>query len=256
MDQRKVVSFRMPNAIINDTALSASATVLGMIFYSHRNANGYCKKSYTDLSQLSGLCASTVRNAINELCNGGYITYTRTYRWSKRHKRVVYGKNAYQCNMELVKNNYTLIPRSWLDDMKKLSGSAACILLYIASLAAIDNKQHRAWPSIKTISKRVGVGCSTVKRALHELKNLAQLMVQPCRNLLNGEYSDNSYFICSVLETVAATVNPVCQKVRKLITNTTGNRFSTLLRWIMFPIQNKVQHWLALLRGVGPKITS
>ncbi|MBR1779939.1 MAG: helix-turn-helix domain-containing protein [Oscillospiraceae bacterium] len=48
-----------------------------------------------------------------------------------------------------------------------LSHRARSVYLYLADRA---NKQNQCWPSIATIAKELGLSQSTVRRALHELR--------------------------------------------------------------------------------------
>lgn len=252
------ICFKMPNCIINDTELNAYAKALITVFVSHSNANGFCHKSGTELAALAGISKSTVATARAKLMEKGYITYTRSFRWSKRLKRVVYGKNAYRWNMDLLQCGYTLIPRTWLHELKHISVGAFAILLYLAELAAFDKKEHRAFPSIQTMSERVGIGLSTVKRKLRELKHIPQLKVEPCRNQENGEYSENSYFVSTVLEPIVEAVKPVVEHLvnkAKSHTAVLAER-KTVWQRICKPIRDKLRHWLSLLRGVGPNLDS
>ena len=187
---KKCLTFKLPNALINDDRLTLSARVLAVVFYSHRNALGFSKKSIAELSALSGLSSATVRRATEELYAAGYIFSARTYRWSKKKQRLIYGKKCYRCTLKFA-GGYTLVPRDILPQIPELSASALCILLYICQAAG---NTRRAYPSISRISAAVGVARSTVCRALHQLKGISSLLVQLCRKI-NGAFAATSYHL-------------------------------------------------------------
>jgi len=63
-----------------------------------------------------------------------------------------------------------------------------------AFLAMHANNQKRAWPSLRTIAKKLGIGLSTVQRSIHELLTLG-LIAREHRKSPEGDYTSNSYAI-------------------------------------------------------------
>lgn len=193
-------TFQLPNRLIRDTRLSPAARKLGAVLYAHRNALGFCSKSLRTLSGLSGLCPATVRKAVEELSDAGYITAARTYRYLERKDRAVYGRMSYQVDLSFL-GGYTLIPRDILARMGKFTPAAflVCLCLLLAA-----GNCRRAFPSISQISRLAGIARSTVCRALLQIKAVSWLLVRLCRKR-SGAYAANSYHFATVL---AGTVEP------------------------------------------------
>lgn len=193
-------TFKLPNRLIRDPRLSPTARKVGAVLYAHRNALGFCTKSLDALASLSGLCAATVRKAVEELSAAGYISAARTYRYLPRKGRTVYGRMAYQVDLRF-QGGYTLIPRDVLAHQEKLTPSAFLVCLCL--LAAAGNRR-RAFPSISRIAALAGVARSTVCRALLQIKSLSWLLVRLCRKR-TGAFTANSYHFATVLTGTAET---------------------------------------------------
>lgn len=191
---KKCLTFKLPNALICDDRLTLSARVLATALYGHRSALGFCKKSLAELSALTGLSSATVRRAAEELHSAGYVFSARTYRWSKRKQRMIYGKKCYCCTLQFA-GGYTLVPRTILSQMPVLAPSSFCILLYLCQAAG---NTRRAYPSISRVSAAVGVARSTVCRALHQLRESSVLLIQLCRKV-NGAFAASSYYLVQCL---------------------------------------------------------
>lgn len=206
--KRKYLSFKMPNALILNSALAPTTRQIAAIMYAHRNALGFTQKSIAEISALSGRSAATVRAAIAELQVNGYVDAAQTYRWSKKHQRKIYGKKVYRCNLSFT-GGYTLIPRALLQNAEKLTPAAFCVTLYLVLAAG---NSFRAFPSINEISRAIGIAHSTVCRALTHVKQLAQFLVRLCRTL-NGKFAASSYHI--ITHSSVATVCTVCQSRKR-----------------------------------------
>lgn len=189
----KELTFKVPNALICDAALSLSARKVGAVLYGHRNALGFCKKSIRDIAAIAGLSPATVGKAVDELQRAGYVMSARTYRWSRKRQRMVYGKKVYRCDLHFA-GGYTHIPRTLLQE-HGLTSAAFCVMLYIYQAAG---NRRRAWPSITKISRAVCVSRSTVCRALLQIRKLPSLQVQLCRKT-NGAFSASSYHLVKIV---------------------------------------------------------
>lgn len=187
-------TFKLPNRLVCDARLSPAARKVGAVLYAHRNALGFCLKSFDALASLSGLCAATVRGAVEELSDAGYISKARTYRYLPRKGRTVYGRMAYQVDLRF-QGGYTLIPRDVLAHQGKLTPSAFLVCLCL--LVAAGNRR-RAFPSISRISALAGIARSTVCRALLQIRSMSWLLVRPCRKR-RGDFAANSYHFATVL---------------------------------------------------------
>ena len=93
---KKFWSFKFPNPLICDNALSYSARRVGAVLYSHRNHFGLCHKSRSLLTKYAHCSADTVRKAPEDWERaGGYITCCRNHKYSVKLGRVVYDRNTY-----------------------------------------------------------------------------------------------------------------------------------------------------------------
>lgn len=212
---KKCLTFKLPNALICDDRLTLSARVLAAALYGHRNALGFCKKSLVELSAMTGLSSATVRRAAEELHSAGYVFSARTYRWSKKKQRMVYGKKCYSCALKFAEG-YTLVPRTILSQMTVLAPSSFCILLYLCQAAG---NTRRAYPSISRISAAVGVARSTVCRALHQLRESPALLVQLCRKV-NGAFAASSYHLVQLLGGQCCVQSQQCRSAEPLTLRT------------------------------------
>lgn len=201
MERRR--TFKIPNRLVCDQRLSPSARKLGAVLYAHRNALGFCCKSLSALSSLSGLCPTTVRKAAIELSDAGYITTARTYRYLARKGQLVYGRMAYQVSLDF-QGGFTLVSRDIFSQQGDLTPAA--FLVSLCLLVAAGNRR-RAFPSISLLVRLAGIARSTVCRALLQIKSSSSLLVRLCRKR-NGAYAANSYHFTTVLTAQAAPNGP------------------------------------------------
>lgn len=193
----KEPKFKIPNALLSNTELSYTDRVVGATLYAHRNALGWCRRSAEELAVLSGCGEKSVRNAIPKLIKAGYIQKGRSYRYLKRKKQLVYGKNVYICNLKF-EGGFTLIPRHVLTNTD-LTPAAMCVYLYLYRAAG---NERRAYPCLTEIETGIGAAHSTVCRVLKELKKLPGLLVQHCIKACH-KFSRNSYYLLSLLHFVS-----------------------------------------------------
>ena len=191
---KKQLTFKVPNALICDGLLTLTARIVATVLYAHCNPLGCCHKSLARLAALSGCSISTVRRAVRELSKAGWITAGRTYVWSIRLGRRVYGPTEYSVK-PLPKKGWTYIPRDYLKNTH-ITPSAFVIGLYL--YMAASNRERRAFPSISKIAAAVGVAERTVCRALHQIRRLKEFLVTHCRRL-RGDFAANNYHLCRVI---------------------------------------------------------
>lgn len=191
---KKQLTFKVPNALICDGLLTLTARIVATVLYAHCNPLGCCHKSLARLAALSGCSISTVRRAVRELSKAGWITAGRTYVWSIRLGRRVYGPTEYSVK-PLPKKGWTYIPRDYLKNTH-ITPSAFVIGLYL--YMAAGNRERRAFPSISKIAKAVGVAERTVCRALHQIRRLKEFLVTHCRRF-RGDFAANNYHLCRVI---------------------------------------------------------
>lgn len=236
---KKQLTFKVPNALICDTALSFTARKVGVVIYAHRNALGCCHKSFEELADLAGCSVLTARRAVQALQEAGYLSSSRTYRYHKRLQRIVYGKRAYSCSLHY-QGGYTLIPRSFIEETATVTPAAFCVMLYICQCAG---NKRRAYPSITKICNALGVARSTVCRALHQIKQLSCILVQLCRKV-NGCMTASSYHLVHVLAGVSVNAGSVQD------TDTTRRdlrmRLHTFIVKAKNTICNAFSHWMVV----------
>lgn len=187
-------TIKIPNRLICDAGLSLSARKVGVILYAHCNAFGFCHRSLRSLAALSGVSTATVRNAAEELAETGWLTVSRTYVWNKKLGRRVYGQKEYQLT-PVPRRGWTRIPRDYINRNTNHAPAPFVIGLY---LYVAGSRDRRAFPSISKIAGAVGVARSTVCRALHQIKQMGDFLVQLCRTAKNV-FAANSYYLCTIL---------------------------------------------------------
>ncbi len=239
----KELTFKVPNALICDDALSLSARKVGAVLYGRRNAFGFCKKSIKDIAAIAGLSAATVSKSVDELQRAGYVVSARTYRWSKKRQRMVYGKKVYRCDLHFA-GGYTRIPRMLLQE-KDLTPAAFCVMLYVYQAAG---NRRRAWPSIAKISQAISVSHSTVCRALLQIKKLPSLLVQLCRKT-NGAFSASSYYLAKIIDLPNIGYAALEQQGAETVKKPFG-----LFTYILNALRQAYNHFFT--RGVVPNLAN
>jgi len=185
--RRKKPKFKLPNSLITDYRLSYSARRLGAVLYSRRNALGAYRKSLKGLAKLSQLSVPTVRKAVAQLEQAGYISHKRNYVYDHDLKRVVYAQNTYLCSLEYP-SGFTLVPHSLLE--KRLTPATFTVALYIFQQMG---NCGRAWPKISDIITALTSGHATVCRALAAIRSMGVMLVRHCIKR-NRVYTSNSYY--------------------------------------------------------------
>lgn len=185
--RRSHSTFRIPNQLILDKTLTFSARRLGAVLYGHHNALGFCRKSLASLAKLSKLSVTTVRKAVSELSDAGYIASLNTYRYNDRLGRMVYAVSVYQCLLP-VDRDFTLIPRAIFD--APISSSAFVTALYLYQQTG---NSTRCFPSLRALARDIGASVATVCLAV-KLGIVRLFYCLHCKKV-NHAYSNNSYHI-------------------------------------------------------------
>lgn len=190
----KQKTFKVPNALILDTKLSLTARKVGIVLYARSNAFGYCHKSFAQLAEQSGCAASSVRIAVRELTDAGWVKTEKTYVWNAALGRRVYGKTAYQIKPMPAKG-WTLLPRDFLRRNINLNASAFVVAAYLYVAAG---SSRRAFPSIAQMAEAIGLSARTICRTLKHIRQMGELFVMHCISR-KGDFAANSYHICTVV---------------------------------------------------------
>lgn len=191
---KKQLTFKVPNALICAVQLTLTARIVATVLYAHCNPLGYCHKSLARLAALSGCSVSTVRRTVQELEEAGWINARRTYVWSRRLGRRVYGPTEYSVK-PLPRKGWTCVPRGYL---KNTGMTPAAFVIGLYLYMAAGNRERRAFPSISKIAAAVGVAGRTVCRALHQIRRLKEFLVTHCRRF-RGDFAANNYHMCRVI---------------------------------------------------------
>ena len=181
--------YRIPNRLMNDAALTYSARQAGNALYSKRSRLGQCVMSLAYLAKVSACSIPTVRKAVEELENAGYIRRCRNYQYSEQAGCVTYARTTYVCTLSTARD-YTLVPREVIYSWALTSG-AFCVCLCLFQQAG---NSGRAFPAIRRIAQLFGMGYATVCQALALLRNQRLALVLHCKKR-NHAFSMNSYFM-------------------------------------------------------------
>lgn len=210
MKKTRKPTFKMPNSLICNDALSYSARRLGAVLYARRNALGCSRKSLEQLSELSGCAVATVRKGLVELEEAGYVSIQRCYKYSGALGRLVYARPIYQLDLSF-KGGYTQMPRDIFAYGGSVGNATFVVLMYLHQQAGNGT---RAYPSINRVCRALGMGCSSVCRALQAIKELSCWLVRRCVKK-NRAFACNSYHVVNVCEKViGATVSFVGAMLR------------------------------------------
>ena len=207
LQRRWKPSFKVPNDLINDGALSFSARRVGTVLYSRRNRLGSCKRSLTYLSKQAKCSVTTVRKALEELEDAKYITRTRNRRFIHSKGLVGYDQYTYHCVLT-VQHDFTFIPWDLFGPYLKSCAFVLCLYLYQQA-----GNTTRAFPSLNRMCREIGMSIATVCRALDMLESVGRIYAQFCIKT-NRAFSNNSYFFllsCSDAPTVTHTLDTGCR---------------------------------------------
>lgn len=191
--------FKLPNKLFCDQNLSRAARLVGSVLYAYRNAFGICRKSGSELAELARISPDVISSAAQELQRAGYITVSSSSYYSKSKQHVVQGKNVYTCNLNVLQEGYTFLPREVFRPRLTISQRLVYISLYVAA-----GNQRRAFPSINRLREMTGCARSTICKALQALRQLPELLILRCQKR-NRAFSSNSYHFCTVLQNTART---------------------------------------------------
>lgn len=208
----KYSAFKYPQRIFCDTELSKTAKVIAGVLYAYRNAFGVCRKSQKELAALAGIASeNTVCSALRELAAAGYITVATSSYYSKERRAVIRGKNSYHCDLDILKDGYTVLPREIFSRSMTICERLTYISIHVAA-----GNQNRAFPSIQRLQKMTGCARSTICKALQILKSLPALLVRRCVKR-NGAFAANSYIMSTILVRIpAADVRSADEQTRYL----------------------------------------
>ena len=102
------------------------------------------------------------------------------------------------------KKGHCRIGNDWLRRESPVKGNRLLVLIYLRSRA---NKSDRCWPSIETIAEDLGLGESTVKRALRELEGSALILRFRDRDS-GGQWERTVYEVADLRSGPGVTVAP------------------------------------------------
>lgn len=92
--------------------------------------------------------------------------------------------------MELMMSYKALI---WALGQEELKARERLVLIYLADHC--NEEKGYAWPSIKRLSKRTGMGQSTVKRAVAALELMGLIRVSRQSKMVDGSRFSNRYYL-------------------------------------------------------------
>ncbi len=187
-------SFKVPNRLIRDGALSFSARRVGAVLYSRRNRLGACKRSLAYLARQARCSVTTVRKALEELEDATYITRTKNRRFIHSKGLIGYDQYTYHCVLG-VQKDFTFIPWDLFGPCLESCAFVLCLYLYQQA-----GNTARAFPSLKRMCREIGISIATVCRALDLLEGVGRIYAQFCIKT-NKVFSNNAYFFlitCSV----------------------------------------------------------
>lgn len=236
---KRFSKFKYPNKLFFDERISRAAKVVGGVMYASRNALGVCRKSYKELGELAGVSSDTVLKAVKELESTGYVTKANTHYYNRGQGKVVRGKNLYTCNLNVLREGYTFLPREVFRNGLTISQQLVYISLYITA-----GNRRRAFPSIREMSEASGCCRSTICEALKVLKKLPELMVRLCKKR-SGAFAASSYIFVTVLAGRGQEI--VALRPRENHAGNGGGRLKP--RRLLSAIKQKVKEFLIWVGG-------
>ncbi len=178
----------MANHIITDPMLYPSAKRVLFAMVACAGRHGTLRKSLSELAALSGCSAATVRQALDQLQERGFLRRVRRYRFDHALSRPVYAKNTYQLRRAKLAGSYTLIPRSLLHLDVTHAAFTAALYLYMKA-----GRKGRSYASLRTAAEQTYLSKATICRALKALR-AAQAAARCFCIMANRAYSCCSYY--------------------------------------------------------------
>lgn len=169
--------FQMGNRSIEDRRLYYSTRHVYAVMLAYRSKAGTVCKSLERLAALAHCSVSTVRQAVDQLMEHGYLRRIRRTRYSRFLGRMVNDTYRYQIDLDkLTEGGYTLIPRSLLE--RKVTHGTFVTGLQIYRLAG---RKGRAYGSLRHVARCLDMAKATVCRAMAALRLTNQMVRLYCR---------------------------------------------------------------------------
>lgn len=199
--------FKLPNALIrNEDNLAPSAIGVAQVLYANMNRQGRFTASIQRIAARSHRCPDTVRQALAQLEQAGYIRKIRNWKYSQEHGHCVFAATTYQI-LRMPDRDFTLVPYRWL----RSDLTACAVQVLLVCRMHMRKEPNRAYPSIRRMAAVAGLAKATICRALNQIVCLGLLVKEFCKKA-TGTFSCNSYFLClptQLERTVRLTSDPV-----------------------------------------------
>lgn len=179
---------RIPNWIDDDRQMYDSTKRILFAMLACAGSNMACRKSLTELADMSGCCRNTVIKAIRELEDRGIVRTTRRHYYSRRLERLVRGKNRYYISRCGAGGAFTLVPRELLAVCQTHAQFVTALHAY-----RLAGRTGRCFPSLRLFARQIDHAKSTVCRCVKRLHSLQVLIRSHCRKS-NRAAACNSYY--------------------------------------------------------------
>ncbi len=176
------------NHIIMDTRLYPSSLRVLVAMHALKHKSGRLEMTQERLARCAGCSPKTVRQAIGQLQELGYLFTIRQWHYSTALGRVVYASNCYKLRSMDLTAGYTLVP------CRLLSAPVThCAFVVLLRGYRYSGREGRFYASLRHIEKASGLSKATIIRALSQLRRLQLITRLHCIRC-NRSHSCNSYY--------------------------------------------------------------
>lgn len=179
---------RVPNSLIMDKTMHYSTKEIYVRLLSHFWRGKKFQRSEEKLAKLTGYSRNTLRQAMRELEELGYIRRNHRYKWSAAIGRYVHDAAQYAFCIDL-SDGYTVIPRSILSKELKPSEFVTLLELYHSA-----GNSGRCFPSLNALAQRLDTVKAAVCRCIRGLLHALTLNRLRCKKR-NRAFASNSYYL-------------------------------------------------------------
>lgn len=181
----------IPNSLLLDPDLRPSTRRVAFALWAYRGRKNAVCRTVRALAGMCHMCQATVRQALCELEESGYLRREHRWRYDARLGRSVYRANRYVLRVDMARG-YTLIPRSILRAEITHTQFSVYLLLMVR-----QGRGSHSYPSLRRIAATLWIAKSTVCIAIAVLSSGQYVAKNHCRSRL-GCYSCNCYYVIVV----------------------------------------------------------
>ncbi len=176
------------NHILMDSRLYPSTLRVLVAMHIFKSRKNHLSVTQERLAKAAHCTTKTVRQAIEQLQELGYLQVIRRWRYSAYLDRIIYASNGYMLRNIDTQKGYTLLPCGVVS-----AQITHCAFAVLCHGYRYSGREGRFYASLRHMAKKCLYSKSTVIRALEQLRRLQMVARLHCIKL-NRSYACNSYY--------------------------------------------------------------